>query len=116
MRNDLRYALRGLARSPGFTVVAVTSLALGIGANTAIFSLMNAIMLRLLPVAEPSRLVELLFKAPSQDHFDAFSLASYQHYRDDNHVFSGLVAASDTPFVVHGSEADSKSKTSTSTI
>jgi predicted permease len=102
MRNDLRYALRGLARSQGFTVVAVTSLALGIGANTAIFSLMNAIMLRLLPVAEPSRLVELLFKAPNQDHFDAFSLASYQHYRDDNHVFSGLIATSDTPFAMHG--------------
>src|SRR5262249_32250879 len=51
---------------------------------------------------EPSRFVELLFKAPHQDHFDAFSLASYQHYRDNNHVFSGLIAASDTPFAMHG--------------
>jgi predicted permease len=99
---DARYALRGMRRSPGFTAVAVLSLALGIGANTAIFSLIDALMLRALPVRDPGRLVELLFKAPGQDHFDAFDWRSYEHYRENNHVFSGLIAASDTPFAIHG--------------
>ena len=99
---DVRYALRGMRRTPGFTAVAVVSLALGIGANTAIFSLINTLMLRMLPVEHPGQLVELLFKAPGQDHFNAFSLQSYEHYREHNHVFSGLIASADTPFAVHG--------------
>ena len=99
---DVRYALRGMRRSAGFTAVAVASLALGIGANTAIFSLINALMLRRLPVREPGQLVELLFKAPGQDHFNAFSLESYEHYRQHNHVFSGMIASADTAFAVHG--------------
>ena len=99
---DVRYALRGMRRNPGFTAVAVLSLALGIGANTAIFSLINALMLRTLPIHDPGRLVELLFKAPAQDHFNAFDWRNYQHYRENNHVFSGLIAASDTPFAIHG--------------
>jgi len=59
MWNDLRYGLRTLGRSPVFTMVAVASLALGIGANTAIFSLLNQVMFRMLPVREPERLVVL---------------------------------------------------------
>jgi predicted permease len=99
---DVRYALRMMRRAPGFTAVVVLSLALGIGANTAIFSLINALMLRRLPIRDPGRLVELLFKAPGQDHFNAFSWQSYEHYREHNHVFSGLIASADTPFALHG--------------
>jgi predicted permease len=91
-----------MRRTPGFTAVAVVSLALGIGANTAIFSLINTLMLRMLPVEHPRQLVELLFKAPGQDHFNAFSWQSYEHYREHNHVFSGLIASADTPFAVRG--------------
>ena len=83
-----------MRRAPGFTAVAVLSLALGIGANTAIFSLINTLMLRLLPVREPEQLVELLTKYPGQDRWNAFSWQAYQHMRDHNQMFSSLIAAS----------------------
>src|SRR3984893_17527981 len=91
---DIRYSLRMLRRGRGFTAVAILSLALGIGANTAIFSLINTVMLRLLPVREPGQLVELLSKYPGQDRWNAFSWQAYQHMRDHNQVFSSLIAAS----------------------
>ena len=95
---DVRYALRMMRRSPGFTAVAVLSLALGIGANTAIFSLINTVMLRRLPVRDPEQLVELLTKYPNEDHWNAFSWPNYEHFRDHNHVFSGLIATAQSPF------------------
>ena len=89
--NDLRYALRLMRRSPGFTAVAVLSLALGIGANTAIFSLFDTIVLRMLPVAHPEQLVEFLQKYPGEPRGDAYlGWANYEHFRDHNHVFSAL--------------------------
>ena len=91
---DVRYALRMMRRSPGFTAVAVLSLSLGIGANTAIFSLINILMLRLLPVKDPQQLVELLSRYPGEPRINAFSWQSYEHYRDHNHVFSGLIGTS----------------------
>ncbi len=92
---DVRYALRTMRRGPAFTAVAVLSLALGIGANTAIFSLIDTLMLRTLPVREPGRLVELLQHYPGEPRGNGFwSRPSYEYYRDHNHVFSGLIAAS----------------------
>ena len=66
----------------------------GIGANTAIFSLINILMLRLLPVKDPQQLVELLSRYPGEPRINAFSWQSYEHYRDHNHVFSGLIGTS----------------------
>ena len=91
---DVLYALRMMRRSPGFTAVAVLSLALGIGANTAIFSLIKTVMLSMLPVREPRQLVELLTKYPGQDRWNTFSWQAYGHMRDHNHVFSDLIAVS----------------------
>jgi predicted permease len=92
---DVLYALRTIRRSPGFMVVAVLSLALGIGANFAIFSLIDTLMLRMLPIEKPEQLVELLQKYPGEPRGNGFfTWASYEHYRDHNHVFSALIATS----------------------
>ena len=84
--NDLKYALRTLAKSPGFTLAALTILALGIGLNTAAFSLLNAVVLRPLPgVERPDELVDLVL--------NGHSYPSYRDFRDGSgEVFSGLAA------------------------
>jgi predicted permease len=89
--NDLRYALRLMRRSPGFTGMAVLSLALGIGANTAIYSLFYTIMLRPLAVAHPEQLVELVRNTPTDHHWAGYwSWDQYAFFRDHNHVFSSM--------------------------
>ena len=99
---DTRYGLRTLRRSPGFAAVAVLSLALGIGANTGIFSLINTLMLRLLPVRDPESLVELLHQYPGEPRMNGYSWQSYEHFRDHNHVFSGLIGFSPSRFSLRG--------------
>jgi hypothetical protein len=102
LRQDVRFALRTLRRSPGFAAVAVLSLALGIGANTGVFSLINTLMLRLLPVRDPESLVELLHQYPGEPRMNGYSWQSYEHFRDHNHVFSGLLGFSPSRFDLRG--------------
>ena len=96
MFSDLRFAFRVLAKSPGFTAVAVLSLALGIGANTAIFSLINQVLLRPLPVKNPAELVALSHDGPIYGMnigAGAFSHPMYRDLEQQNHVLAGLVAS-----------------------
>jgi len=93
MLNDVRFALRTLGKSPVFTSVAVLSLALGIGANTAIFSLVDQILLRLLPVKDPTQLVLLAMKGfhyGSNWGYNAISYPMYKDFSENNKVFSGM--------------------------
>src|SRR5215510_1881376 len=90
---DLRYGLRTLRKSPGFTAVAVLSLALGIGANTAIFSLVDPILLRLLPVKDPEQLVVLNAVDQRGKESPWFSYPMYEQLRARTQVFSGVFAA-----------------------
>jgi putative ABC transport system permease protein len=91
--HDLRYGFRVLRASPGFAAVAVISLALGIGANTSIFSVVNAALLRPLPVTEPDRLV-FVFNGSLADPYSVSSYPDYVDYRDKNEVFSDLLVYS----------------------
>jgi predicted permease len=107
---DLRYAVRTLGRNPGFAAVVILSLALGIGANTAIFSAIDAVMLRMLPVKDPKQLVMLTWTHegfPKEfvqqiegTHGLTFPTVAYEAIRDQNDVFEGTLAfAANTPAV-----------------
>lgn len=89
---DLHYTLRTLRKNPGFTVVAVVALALGIGVNTSIFSLYNALALRPLPVKDPGRVARLFQTHSGESGADVFSYPKYLDYRDRSSVLSGLAA------------------------
>ncbi len=91
---DLKYGLRMLAKNPGFTAVAVLTLALGIGANTAIFSLINAVLLKSLPVENPEQLVLLGSRGRSGAIDYSFYYPVYRALRDQNHFFTDLAAFS----------------------
>ena len=93
--SDLKYGFRALASHPGFTAVAVASLALGIGLNTTIFSVVNAVLLRPAPVDRPHELVRVYSSRPGEfEQYATCSYLDYVDYRDGNDVFSGLVGHS----------------------
>jgi predicted permease len=107
---DVSYGLRAMLRSPGVTAIAILSLALGIGANTAIFSLLDAVMLRSLPVQEPDRLVLFghgrwvgsIDDLPNRS-WDLFSYPFYREISQKNDVFAGVTAINSIEFGSHGS-------------
>jgi predicted permease len=96
---DIRYAVRQLRKSPGFTTVAVLTLALGIGANTAIFTVVNALLLKMLPVKDPQQLIAVgdptdpNGRSNGTPRTDIFSYPLYKELKDRNAVFTGLSAA-----------------------
>jgi macrolide transport system ATP-binding/permease protein len=91
LMQDLRYGARMLVKNPGFTTIAVLTLALGISANTVVFSIINAVLFRPRPVAEPERLVEL-YSSDARNPYAGSGYQDYLNFRDQGEVFSGLAA------------------------
>src|ERR1044071_2678024 len=89
---DLGYAARQLRKSPGFTAVAVLTLALGIGANTAMFSVIDAVLLRPLPFRNPDRVVRVKTTEPDRRDDIGVSYPAFLDWRERNHVFAGMSA------------------------
>ena len=109
LRQDIRYGIRTLMKNPGFTAIAVLTLALGLGANTAIFSLTDQILLRRLPVERPEELVVVRSPGPKSGHTwsdgdgsASFSYPVFKALRDKNNVFAGLLARFAVPLSVAG--------------
>jgi putative ABC transport system permease protein len=100
---DIRFALRGLAKKPAFTAIAVITLALGIGANTAIFSVVNAVLLRPLPIREPDRVMTFWLSAPAKGlaHMD-LNPAIFAYYRNRTRTFETLGAFETAEFSLTG--------------
>lgn len=103
---DIKYGIRTMRRSPSFTIVAVFTLALGIGANTAIFSVVNAVLLRPLPFAEPARLVRVWHVPPAKSFPGltrfAVSAANYLDWRAQNHTFENMAIFTGGSFILTG--------------
>ncbi|HKD15763.1 MAG TPA: ABC transporter permease, partial [Candidatus Angelobacter sp.] len=98
---DIRYGFRMLKKSPGFAAIAILTLALGIGANTTIFSVVNGVLLNPLPFHESNQLVSLFQKVP---HFDNFSISypNFVDWRRMNRTFSSMAAYRGTGFDLSG--------------
>ena|SRR6185436_4649643 len=102
---DIRFGLRMLRKSPGFTLAVVLTLALGIGANTAIFSVVDAVLFRPLPLQDPERLVTLW--THPQDHPEErgpVSLPDFRDYERQNRSLEGLAAYASNMFLIAGTE------------
>src|SRR5204863_375273 len=100
---DLRFALRQLLKTPGFTLLALLTLALGIGLNTAIFSLINDLFLRGLSFKEPQRLVHMYSNARERNLLElAISVPRFEHYRESQTTFDGFGAENVSAFTLTG--------------
>ncbi|HWW88067.1 MAG TPA: ABC transporter permease, partial [Vicinamibacterales bacterium] len=109
--HDLKFGVRLLFKTPGFTAIAALSLALGIGANTTIFTLVNAVLLNPLPVDDPAQLVSVFTTDERQDNQAAFgflqvSPMNYKDLRDKNEVFAGLAGHTGIPLNISGGKGD----------
>src|ERR1044071_3556577 len=101
--NEFRFALRQLRKSPEFTVIAVMTLALGIGLNTSIFSLINDLFLRPLPFKDPQRLLHLYSNARERNLLElAISVPRFQHLRESQTIFDGFAAENTSAFTLTG--------------
>src|SRR5262245_49204355 len=97
MRNvgaDVRYALTWMRRSPGFTVVAIASLAIGIGFNTALFSVIDTLLLRPLPVERPDQIVDVYTKGGDGDTYATTSYPDFLDFQAQNRVFTSMLGYS----------------------
>src|SRR5512133_2582939 len=100
---DIKFALRQLRKSPGFTLIAVLTLTLGIGLNTAIFSLINDLFLCGLPFKEPQRLVHMYSNARERNLLElAISVPRFEHYRESQTIFDGFGAENVSAFTLTG--------------
>src|ERR1043165_3674068 len=100
--NDLRFAFRQLRKSPGFTALAVITLTLGIGLNTAIFSLINDLFLKGLPFQQPERVLHILTKAKGRTDEFQMSAPRFMFFRDGQTIFSGFAAENQAAATVTG--------------
>ncbi len=103
LSQDLRYSLRIFRKSPGFTAITALTLALGIGANTAMFSVVDTLLLRPLPYKEPDRLM-IVFEKPPRGQRNSVSAANFLDWREQNRVFDNLVALRLGPFNISGND------------
>src|SRR5438874_8322664 len=100
---DLRYAARMLLKSPGFTLVAVLTLALGIGANTAIFSFIDGVLLEPLPYGDPERILMVWEKPPGGDR-NGISTLNFLDWKNQNTVFDAMAASRGSSMTMSGGE------------
>src|SRR5688572_1200784 len=98
---DIRYGVRSLLKRPGFTAVALIALALGIGANTAIFSLVNAVLIRPLPYAEPDRLVWIFGNIRNHSNRASVAPLDFLDFREQNTTFEQFAASLSVPFALN---------------
>ena len=103
--DDVRYAFRGLAARPGFTAIAVLTLGIGIGANTAIYSAVDALLLRALPFADPGRLFDIV-QTSGDDGISVWSYPKYKFFRDAQHSYTSLAAHSSSQIIITGAEPE----------